>query len=185
MKSETPFVGRYTMRQVVANVLAGCGRLLHERIILVLALMFCAGVAGVLWRVSHVQSNLIAAIALQNASLYSQALAEFRTLYTSEVVNTVTGHGIEVTHDYATKAGAIPLPVTLGMLLGQRLSAREPARRAGSIAPIRFPGGSRRVACKMHSPKKHGTLCNTIPINPFTALRTSRAAGPCAMRRRI
>jgi PAS domain S-box-containing protein len=139
MKSETPFVGRSTTRQVVSNALAGCSRLLHERIILVLALMFCAGVAGVLWRVSRVQSNLIAAIALQNASLYTQALTEFRTLYTSEVVQTVTGHGIEVTHDYATKAGAIPLPVTLSMLLGQRLGARESGAQSRLYSPYPFP----------------------------------------------
>ena len=43
--------------------------------------MFCIGVAGVLWQVSRVQSNLVASIALQDAFLYTQALAEFRTLY--------------------------------------------------------------------------------------------------------
>ena len=45
--------------------------------------------------------------------------SEFRTLYTSEVVDTVMKHGIEVTHDYATKEGAIPLPVTLTLLVRQ------------------------------------------------------------------
>ena len=74
MKSETPFVGRYTIRQAVANVLAGCGRLLHERIILVLALMFCTGVAGVLWQVSRVQSNLIAAIGLGEINKFLEPL---------------------------------------------------------------------------------------------------------------
>ena len=57
--------------------------------------------------------RLIAAIALQDASLYAQALAEVRTLYTSEVVEIVRKHGIAVTHDYAAQEGAIPLPVTL------------------------------------------------------------------------
>jgi hypothetical protein len=48
MKSEPPYVGGHTMRQVVSNALTGCGRLLQECTILVLTLMFCAGVAGVL-----------------------------------------------------------------------------------------------------------------------------------------
>ena len=64
-------------------------RLLHERAILVLLLLFCLGMGCMLWYVSRLQSNLIASIALQDASLYAQALAEFRTLYTSEVVEAV------------------------------------------------------------------------------------------------
>jgi PAS domain-containing protein len=167
MKSETPFVGRYTMRQAVANVLAGCGRLLHERIILVLALMFCAGVAGVLWQVSRVQSNLITAIALQNVSLYAQALAEFRTLYTSEVVNTVTAHGIEVTHDYATKEGAIPLPVTLSMLLGQHLGAREPGAQSRLYSPYPFPWRQQEGGLQDAFAKAAWNTLRQYPAQPF------------------
>jgi hypothetical protein len=115
----------YTVRQAVVHTMARCVRLLHERTIVVLLLLFCIGMACMLSYVSRLQSNLIAAIALQDASLYVQALAEFRTLYTSEVVETIRPRGIEVTHDYMTHAGAIPLPVTLTMLLGKRLSAHE------------------------------------------------------------
>ena len=81
--------GKDTVRQAVAHTLTGCVRLLHERTILVLLLLFCLGMGCMLWDVSRLQSNLIASIALQDASLYAQALAEFRTLYTSEVVETV------------------------------------------------------------------------------------------------
>ena len=113
------FLGGDTVRQAVAHTVAACVRLLHERTILVLLLLFCLGMGCMLWYVSRLQSNLIASIALQDASLYAQALAEFRTLYTSEVVETVRQHGIEVTHDYTTHAGAIPLPVTLDDALRQ------------------------------------------------------------------
>ena len=139
MKSAPLFVGGHMMRQVVSHAVARGGRLLHERTILVLALIFCAGVAGVLWQVSRVQSNLVATIALQDASLYTQALTEFRTLYTSEVVETVRDYGIEVTHDYATKAGAIPLPVTLSMLLGQRLGVERSGAQPRLYSPYPFP----------------------------------------------
>ena len=125
MKSARLPLGGDTVRQAVAYAVAACVRLLHERTILVLLLLFCLGMGCMLWYVSRLQSNLIATIALQDASLYAQALTEFRTLYTSEVVQTVGPRGIEVTHDYMTHAGAIPLPVTLTMLLSERISAHE------------------------------------------------------------
>src|SRR5919199_6287171 len=127
------------MRQAISSLLTGCVRLFYERAILVLTLMLCAGVAGMLWQVSRVQSNLVTSIAIQDASLYAQALAEFRTLYTSEVVETVRDHGIEVTHDYTTHAGAIPLPVTLTMLLGERISAHEAGAQVRLYSPYPFP----------------------------------------------
>jgi adenylate cyclase len=111
------FLGGDTMRQAMAHTVAAGVRLLHERTILVLLLLFCLGMGCMLWYVSRLQSHLITSIALQYASLYAQALAEFRTLYTSEVVETVRLRGIEVTHDYMPHAGSIPLPVTLTILL--------------------------------------------------------------------
>ncbi len=127
------------MRQTISNVLVGCGHLLHKRTILVLTLMFCLGVAGIFWQVSRVQSNLIDSIVLQDAALYAQALAEFRTLYTSEVVETVRDRGIEVTHDYATRPGAIPLPATLSMRLGQRIGAHKSGAQTRLYSPYPFP----------------------------------------------
>ena len=131
--------GGETMRHVVVHTIARCVRLLHERTILMLVLLFCLGVGGMLWDVSRLQSNLITSIALQDASLYAQALNEFRTLYTSEVVETIRSHGIEVTHDYDTHAGAIPLPVTLTMLLGKRISAHEAGAQIRLYSPYPFP----------------------------------------------
>jgi len=129
-------------------MVARCVRLLHERTILVLLLLFCLGMGCMLWYVSHLQSNLIAAIALQDASLYAQALTEFRTLYTSEVVEIVRPQGVEVTHDYVTHDGAIPLPVTLTMLLGKRISAYEAGAQVRLYSPYPFP--SRREEGGLH-----------------------------------
>jgi hypothetical protein len=130
---------RDTMRQAVVNALSRCVRLLHERTILVLLTMFCLGAVCMLWYVSHLQSNLLTSMALQDASLYAQALAEVRTLYTSEVVEKVRKHGIAVTHDYTTQEGAIPLPVTLSMLLGQRIGARETGAQVRLYSAYPFP----------------------------------------------
>jgi hypothetical protein len=127
------------MRQAVANLMARCARLLHERTILVLTIMFGIDVVCMLWYVSHLQANLIASTVLQDASLYSQALGEFRTLYTSEVVDTVIKRGIEVTHDHATKEGAIPLPATFTMLIGKRIGAHGSGAQTRLYSPYPFP----------------------------------------------
>ena len=74
MQPEKIFLGGNAVRQAVAHMMARGVRLLHERTILVLTIMFCIGVACMLWYVSHLQSNLIASTVLQDASLYSQAL---------------------------------------------------------------------------------------------------------------
>jgi PAS domain-containing protein len=138
MRPEKIVLGGHAVRQAVATMMVRGVRLLHERTILVLTIMFCIGVACMLWYVSHLQSNLIASTVLQDASLYSQALEEFRTLYTSEVVDTVKKHGIEVTHDYATKDGAIPLPVTLTLLLGKRIGAHGSGAQTRLYSPYPF-----------------------------------------------
>jgi adenylate cyclase len=46
-------------------------------------------------------------------------------LYTSQVVERVQSHGIVVTHDYASKSGAIPLPATFTIESGQRIGERS------------------------------------------------------------
>jgi PAS domain S-box-containing protein len=136
------FLGGDAVRQAVVHTVAAGVRLLHERTILVLVLLFGLGMGCMLWHVSRLQSSLITSIALQDASLYAQALAEFRTLYTSEVVETVRPRGIEVTHDYMTHTGAIPLPVTLTMLLGRRISTHEAGAQIRLYSPYPFPARS-------------------------------------------
>lgn len=133
------FPGRGPVCQAVARTWAGGVRLLHERTILVLLILFCLGMGCMLWYVARLQANLITSIALQDASLYAQVLAEIRTLYTSEVVETARRHGVEATHDYATREGAIPLPVTLSMLLGKRISAYEAGAQIQLYSPYPFP----------------------------------------------
>ena len=139
MKPARCFPGSNTVRQIIGTTMARGVRLLQERTILVLLSMFCLGAGCMLWYVSHVQSHLIASIALQDAALYAQALSEMRTLYTSEVVERVRQHGIAVTHDYATQEGAIPLPVTLNLLLGERIGAHKAGAQARMYSPYPFP----------------------------------------------
>ena len=76
MESETPF----TTPMVVSKATDWLRRLLYERTLLVLTILFCTGVVIILWHVYRLQSNLIESVTLSNASLYAQALEEFRTL---------------------------------------------------------------------------------------------------------
>ena len=57
MKPTRLSFGGNTVRQAVAHTLAGCVRLLHERTILVLMILFCLGMGCMLWYVSRLQSN--------------------------------------------------------------------------------------------------------------------------------
>jgi hypothetical protein len=86
--------------------------LLRNHIIFVLTIVFCAAMAGTLWHLSRLSSKLVQSAALQGVSQHADTLKELRKLYTSEVTERVVAHGIEVTHDYATKEGAIPLPAS-------------------------------------------------------------------------
>jgi PAS domain S-box-containing protein len=169
-----------TVRQAVAHTVAACVRLLHERAILVLLLLFCLGMGCMLWYVSRLQSNLITSIALQYASLYAQALAEFRTLYTSEVVETVRPRGIEVTHDYVPHAGSIPLPVTLTILLGKRISAHEAGAQIRLYSPYPFP--SRRAEGGLHDAFGQAAW-DFLQHNPTTSFhRIEEVQGRLALR---
>lgn len=105
----------------------------------ILVLLFFFATLAAVWHVSRLQSQLIESTAINDAQLLSDTLAEFRTLYTSEVVKAAKQHGLEITHDYATKEGAIPLPATLSMLLGERLGEQALGIKTALYSPYPFP----------------------------------------------
>ena len=97
---------------------------LRERSIIIAILSACLAIALLLWQTHRAQTKLIESAALQQADQYSQSIAEVRTLYTSEVVARVAAHGIEVTHDYVSQDGAIPLPATFSKMLGEKVTGK-------------------------------------------------------------
>ena len=110
--------GWINLRQAVSTVSAF---LLRNRI-LVLTIIFCAA-----WQVPcgisrACRRNLSNHQPCKPCPSMPTSLKELRKLYTSEVTDRLVGHGIQVTHDYATKEGAIPLPATFSMELGKRIS---------------------------------------------------------------
>lgn len=86
--------------------------------------VFLAVIGFVYWQMNQLSHDLIRSNAIENASQLSTVIREFRTLYTSEVVRNAKKSGVRITHDYQSHEGAIPLPATLSMMLGNRLAAR-------------------------------------------------------------
>jgi signal transduction histidine kinase/CheY-like chemotaxis protein len=114
-------------------------RILRERAVVLLALLFAAGGVLLLWHDARKREELVKATARENVRDYSQAIAVFRSLYTSEVVRPLLDRGVPVTHDYLEREGAIPLPATLSMELGKRIGALGSGVVVRLYSPYPFP----------------------------------------------
>jgi adenylate cyclase len=130
--------GRMTEKPVAEASLAKT-HFLAQRPIIVVAVLALAAVAITLAHVQGLQSHLVSIQALQNARLFTGALAEFRTVYTSEVVERIRPSGIEIAHDYQLREGAAPLPATLSMMLGSRIAELELGGGSRLYSPYLFP----------------------------------------------
>ena len=124
---------------VVARCRAASHRLLCERPIAVLLVLFLSAVAVIIWHTHRQQYALVEAQAMESAKQLADALAKFRTIYTSEVVERVRQQGITITHDYQHKDGAIPLPATLSMMLGNQIGAGDSNTRTRLYSAFPFP----------------------------------------------
>jgi signal transduction histidine kinase len=123
----------------VAGAVQTGRRLLAQRPVVAVAVLFLAAVAATLAHVRGLQDQLLRTQALQNAELFTEALAEFRTFYTSEVVERIRPRGIEIRHDYLAHEGAAPLPATLSMLLGNRIEALGSGLESRLYSAYPFP----------------------------------------------
>src|SRR5262245_27701983 len=109
-------VGR--MRTNWARLLAW----LYQRTALVVGSLFLVVVIVTVSHVYLLQRDLVDAGARQGTQLQAETLAALRAYYTSEVVERVRPHGVEVSHDYRDKANAIPLPATFTIGLSERIN---------------------------------------------------------------
>ncbi len=134
---------------------------------IVLVLLFLAATLAAIWHISQLQSQLIESSAIKNAQMFSNALTEFRTIYTSEVVKTAKKNGLEITHDYADKDNAIPLPATLSMLLGQKLGEHESGSKTMLYSPYPFPWRQATGGLSDQYKKEAWQFLNQNPDKPF------------------
>jgi class 3 adenylate cyclase len=115
-------------------------QLVNRRTILLLSILFIAGLAGAMFNMSRLSSNLIQAQAVQSSALYAQAIREARTLYSGNAVSRVKPvHGVTVTHDYANTPGAVPLPATFLIELSKSISQQNPGMSVRLYSDHPFP----------------------------------------------
>ncbi len=96
-------------------------------------------VASMYWHVTELRDNLISSNAINTARLYTTALNQFRAIYTSEVVSIASMNNLDVSHDYAVRDNAIPLPATLSMLLGEQIGNLTAGASSQLLSPYPFP----------------------------------------------
>src|SRR5262245_61568511 len=123
----------------LSNVKAALAQLLYERVFLILTVLFASGVALLVWNLDRLSHNLVRDSATQNAILQTELIRELRSLYTRNVVERVRHRGVEVTHEYANKEGAIPLPATMTIELGRRLGASASGVQVRLYSDYPFP----------------------------------------------
>jgi serine/threonine protein kinase len=78
-----------------------------------------------MWELSRLSDYLVRSSALESAAQQSEILDEVNNVYSADVVERAKVKGVEATHDYATRNGAIPLPATLTIDLGRHISERS------------------------------------------------------------
>jgi methyl-accepting chemotaxis protein len=94
---------------------------------LLLTVAVCALVLGVgaFWYVRSLTTEQAVRSGVHEASRLTTQLREVREYYTTHAVATARKQGLEVTHAYAGKAAAIPLPATMVHELNDALNRRE------------------------------------------------------------
>ena len=122
--------------QSVINLIRRC---VHERTVPALTVIFVLAVVIAFWHFSHLSSRLVETGALQATSMYSQSITDLRTFYNSEVVERVRPRGIEVTHNYAATAGAIPIPATFTIEFGKHIAANNSGMEIRLFSDYPFP----------------------------------------------
>ncbi|HVC94170.1 MAG TPA: protein kinase [Pirellulales bacterium] len=82
------------------------------------------GSAFGLWHLSRLSAQLVQSTALESAEQESEMLAVVNEDY-SKIVERLGPQKVVITHDYALREGAIPLPATLTIDLGRHISQKS------------------------------------------------------------
>jgi signal transduction histidine kinase/ActR/RegA family two-component response regulator len=106
--------------------------------------LFAATLAVLGHQALEAQDALVNSTTQRHARDLASAVAEFRTLYSSEVVARVRRLGVDVRADYRAHPDSIPLPATLSMRLGNRIAHTENGGQVRLFSEYPFP--SRPVA---------------------------------------
>jgi signal transduction histidine kinase len=143
-----------------------------EPTIVALTVLFLLAGAALTWQQWRVQSKNIESTLLEEAHAYSEALTTFRSLYTSEVVETVRSQGIRVTHDYDPQLGEIPLPATLSINLGNSIGEMGSEVQSRLYSPYPFPWREKEGGLRDDFSKSAWAALTRDPDTPFYRFET-------------
>ena len=126
------------MQQLISKICHQLVSFLLKQIILVLIVLTCAGGAIVWVAVDNLSLQLVELQASKNAEWCMKALEEARQVYSDEVVDRIR-HDVPVSENYPLIKGAIPLPSTYSIVLGERISQRQGNFRFRVYSDYPFP----------------------------------------------
>ena len=107
-------------------------------IVLVLVLLLLAGLPLAVWLDL---SNLSERILRRQADEIGRVIDDMRNFYASDVVGRIVAqHAASATHNYRDVDGGIPIPATLSIELGKRISARNDSVRYRFVSDLPFRG---------------------------------------------
>ena len=127
------------MSQLISRAWNWFQRLLLKRTILVLTLMFCVALGIALSNMYLLSSSLIESQAFENAKLYAQSLNHAIDLYSSAAVDRLKIKNIEVTSDYLSHIGAIPVPSTFAIELAKGVTQNNEQMMVRLYSDYPFP----------------------------------------------
>lgn len=138
---------------------------------LLLAIIFLGMVFSLFLHLTNLQQNLVLEASLQHAASYSRAISEFRRTYTTEVISRISG--VAIKHDYHSSPNAIPLPATLSMIVGEKISEAVEGETIRLYSPYPFPWRQNRPEQKDPFLQNAWTALNQNSNLPYHELKNS------------
>ena len=93
--------------------------------VFILAFILVVGSAYVSWYTQKEVTRLNQESAISEAKYFISTVALYRTFYSKVIVPAASKHGMEITHDYKGKDGALPLPATFAKDFGEFVNKGE------------------------------------------------------------
>ncbi len=149
-------------------------KLIHKHTILLLTILFIAGVGGTLLSMARLSNNLMETQAIESSRLYANAMREARSLYGTEAVARLrNSEAVEITPDYATQTeGAIPVPATYLIELGHHLSDNTPGMSVRLFSDYPFPNRAEEGGPKNEFEEQALQELRKQPNEPFFQFTT-------------
>ena len=118
---------------------AQTSQFLLNNAIWLLSLVLLIGGAGLYFYYQWQQERLMRLLLVESAGQYAKALTEFRSLYTDKVVSVARTQGVQISHNLDDSPHALPLPATLTIMLGNRITAANDNTSTRLFSPFPFP----------------------------------------------